>query len=201
MAYTTLANVRTYLKFNASETGDDTLLTGLIPHAQMLIDNYVGYAFEASADTARKFDAISDLAHTPRAKTFYARTLYFDTYLAQLTSVVFNNTTLQSADYVFEPRNQAPYYAMTILASSPRFWDFDDDSENAITVTGRWAYSVTAPHIIEQACIELVAYMYNKRFQTEGDAPDTSPDGAVMSMMPRYVMNYLAPYRKMVPWR
>ena len=201
MAYTTLANVRAYLKFNASETGDDTLITGLIPYAQMLIDNYVGYSFEASSDTTRYFDAEEDVKVLRQNTVFKGLrdTLFFDTYLAQLTSVVFTGVTLQQSDYVLQPPNSAPYYALTILASSPRFWDYDDDPENAIAVTGRWAYSITAPVAISQLCIELTAYLYNQRFTVAGEG-GVSPDGAVMRI-PQHIAMFLDTYKKAVSWR
>jgi hypothetical protein len=201
MAYTTLASVRSYLKFDASETTDDSVISGLIPYAQKLIDVFVGYSFEASVDTTRYFNAEDDIK-LASAKTLYRGlrdTLYFDTWLAQLTSVTFVNTTLQSGDYILNPTNQAPYYSLTILPSSPRFWDYEDDPQNAIAVTGRWAYSITVPADIAQICLELVAYLHNQRFTVQGES-GVSADGTVMRI-PTNLLTLLMPYRKVASWR
>lgn len=159
MAYATVTQLKQYAGI---ESGDhDVLLTDLISRAQKRIDEYCGFAFEASSDTSRTFDS----ADYPDGDT-WGRALYFDTWCASITSVVNGDgTTITSTYYVTQPRNDAPYYAIKLKASSDYVWEADDneDTEDAITVTGKWAYSATAPADITHACLRLALWYYRQR--------------------------------------
>jgi hypothetical protein len=159
MAYATLAELRQYA--GISGTDHDALLTSLIARAQAKIDEHCGFSFEASSDTARTFDA----ARYPDGDT-YGLALYFDTWCASITSIVNGDgTTITSSYYVTQPRNSGPYYAIKLKDSSGYVWEADsnDDTEDAITVTGRWAYTTTAPAQITHACLRLALWYYRQR--------------------------------------
>jgi hypothetical protein len=160
MPYTTAAAVKTYLGITSAT--DDALLTSLIERAQASIDRYTHRTFEAASDTTKRFDAEYDVSES------YTR-LDWTPYgldLCQITSVVNGDgTTISASSYVTEPRNETPYFALKLKVSSGLYFMYDnlDDHEDAIQITGRWAYSITAPVDIAMVCIEMVALMYKRR--------------------------------------
>jgi len=160
MPYTTAAAVKTYLGITSAT--DDALLTSLIERAQASIDRYTHRTFEAASDTTKRFDAEYDVSES------YTR-LDWTPYgldLCQITSVVNGDgTTISASSYVTEPRNETPYFALKLKVSSGLYFMYDnlDDHEDAIQITGRWAYSITAPAEIVSVCIEMVALMYKRR--------------------------------------
>jgi hypothetical protein len=151
MAYTTLADVKTYL--GISESTDDTLLTALITAAQKILEMEIGQIFEAASNTNRYFDAVADVED---------RTLYFDRVCAAINSVTNGDgNEVTSSEYVTEPRNDAPFYAVTLKGSSTVTWTYSTTPENAITVSGKWAWTASAPADIVQATKRLAGYLYS----------------------------------------
>jgi len=193
MSYINKAELKSYL--DISGTGDDTLLDKLIDAAQSAIDRYTSRTFEASTDATRKFtvgvDTEGDL-------------LFLDADLAAITSIITDadatsSTTLASTEYVPRPRNMTPYHAIQILGSSSNSWTYTDDPENGVEVTGRWAWSTTAPADVAQACMRLAGYYYR---QKDAGVFDTTaiPDAGIIQIpqgMPRDVQLILNPYRRM----
>ena len=107
-------------------------------------------------------------------------------------------TTIASTDYVTIPRNTTPYYGIKILTSSNETWDYTDDPENGIEITGRWAYSSAAPADITQACARWAAYMYRQRDAQVFDVT-AIPDAGVITIpqgIPADVKMLLDPYVK-----
>lgn len=151
--YTDATTLKRYLGISSSS--DDTLLGECIARAQALIDDYTGRAFEAAADTTRTFDAVADVN---------GPLLYVDEDLCQITSVTNGDGVVVAAnEYTTQPRNETPYYALRLLASSGKAWTYEDDHEDAISIVGRWAWSVTAPTAIAQAAIRLASYLYRQK--------------------------------------
>jgi len=193
MAYTTVAQVKLYL--DISEDTDDALLSNLIDYAQKAIDGYAGRSFEASADSTRYFTVGVDTE---------GRMLYLDEDLASITSIITNAdatspTTLETSDYITHPRNRAPYHAIEILGSSNESWTYSDDPQSGISVTGKWAWSTSAPNDIVHACNRLTAYFYR---QKDAGVFDTTaiPDAGIIQIpqgIPRDVQLILNPYRRM----
>lgn len=155
MAYTSLANVKAYLGIATGTTADDALLTSLMASAQAIIDGHCDRTFEASADTTRYFDALCDTDD---------RTLYLDRDLCAITSITNGDgATVASTEYTTTPRNNTPWFAITLKRNSDVYWRYDDDAEDAIAVVGRWAYSLTAPADVAQATIRLTAYLHRQK--------------------------------------
>lgn len=160
MAYTDLSTVKQYMSI--TDTGSDALLASLIARAQAAIDAATHKMFEASVDTTKYFDAEFDTSES------YTR-LDWTPYgldLCQITSITNGDgTTIAANKYVTEPRNETPYHAIKLKTSSGLYFMYDNsnDNENAIAITGRWAHSITPPADVVQACVELVAAMYNGR--------------------------------------
>jgi hypothetical protein len=160
MAYCAVSDLKTYLGIPTATTTDDALLTALIASAQRAIDLHTHRTFEAAQDSTKYFDADEDV---------YGLRLDWTPYgldLCAITSVVNGDgTTVASGQYVTEPRHQTPYYGIQLKVSSGLFWEYSagDDPENAIAVTGKWAYSTTAPAEIVHVCKEMAALFYKQR--------------------------------------
>ncbi len=191
MAYTSLGSLKTYLAITTAT--DDALLTDLIARAGAIIDAYCGRVFEAAADSTRTLDARRDVSDD-------RRTLYIDADLAQITSVSNAGVAVAPTAYVPEPYTP-PYYGLRLRIASGLTWTYVTDPEDAISITGRWAYSVSAPADIQQACIRLAAYLYRQRDHAgEIDRPLVTPDGHTLlpGRMPEDVVLMLDPYRRRV---
>lgn len=195
MAYASLSDLKAYIGIPTGVTADDALLTVLLARAQAFIESPAGTGrvFEAAADTTRFFDAQKDVD---------GRTLYFDdgSDLCQLTSVVNAGVTFPLSAIALEPRNAKPYFGLTLKLGLDYEWDWDDTPEGAIEVTGRWAYSVTAPLDIVHATIRL-AYTYYRQRDNAMDipAPVMSSDGVAIlpTAIPRDVLDTCMRYRRL----
>lgn len=192
MAYCTTSDVKQYL--GVSSTTDDTLIGDLIPRAQQSIDSYCHRTFEATGDTTRYFDADRDTD---------GPMLYFDADIAAITTVTNGDgTTVASTKYVTEPRNSTPYCAIQLKVSSGLQWEYDSNSdpENAIVVTGRWAWSTSVPDDIVHACIRLTAYFYRQKDAQVFDTTATPELGTITipQGLPKDVTRLLNPYRSLV---
>ena len=153
MAYIDASSLKTYL--GVSGSGDDTLLGTFITAAQEAVDQYFLRTFEASTNTTRYFDAVRDVS---------GRRLMLDRDLCSINSITNGDgTTVTVAQYTTYPRNDTPYYAIDILKSSGINWQWEDDSEGAIAVSGKWAYSTTAPTSVVYLTKWLAAFMYRAK--------------------------------------
>lgn len=190
MAYCTAANVKTYLGISGS--GDDTLIGEIITYAQQAIDSHCRRTFEAGSDTDQYFTVGRDTE---------GLWLWFDRDIAAITTVLNgdpSSTEVTSAQYVTEPYN-APYHGIKILGSAAKVWEYNQDPENAIKVTGKWAYSAAAPADITFAAIRLSGYMYRaKDSSMDIDRPIITDAGVTLLPLglPNDVIKILAPYRK-----
>jgi hypothetical protein len=199
MSYCTAADVRLVLGLDS--TSEDTLLTTeYIPAAQAIIDAYCGgrpprvRTFEASGDTTRKFHALSHVIGT---------VLHLQSELAQApTTVTHNNgatTVIQTTNYILlnaSDEQQAPYNKLQLIDGTTWTYNTALTPVNAISITGRFAYSVTVPNDIKLACIELVADRYRQKDTVQNMGLVTGGDGATMlpDAMPKRVLSLLDPY-------
>lgn len=169
--YCTTEQVKAYL--GNSTTDDDALLDALIPRAQAGLDRHWHRTFEATSDTTRYFDAARDTD---------GLLLYLDEDLASITTITNGDgTTITSAQYTTEPRNFTPYHAIRLLSSTGLIWEYDsnNDSEDAIAITGRWAWSVTADSDIEHLCIRYVGWLYRQKDSQVYDITATPELGVI----------------------
>jgi hypothetical protein len=189
MAYTTNTAVKTLLGISAAT--DDTLITTLIARAQAWIESFCDQVFEAASDSTRKFDAIQDVD---------GLTLHLDYPLAAITSITNGDgVAVASTEYVAEPRNRTPYHRIRLLGSKCKYWTHVTDPENAIVIVGKWAFSVSAPADVVQACERLAAYMYRQKDSQVFDVTADAETGAVTipKGMPPDVRQMLLPYRRL----
>ena len=169
MPYTTTADVKTYT--GVSGSGDDTLIGTFVTAAQEAIDQYFLRTFEASTNTVRYFDAVRNVS---------GRRLMLDRDLCSINSITNGDgTTVTAAQYTTYPRNDTPYYAIDILRSSGINWQWEDDSEGAIAVSGKWAYSATAPVSVIYLSKWLVTFMY----RAKDNVPQTGGGAFVAAAM------------------
>ena len=175
MAYCTTAWVKSLVDIKSP--GDDNLIDSLIDAAQQAIDGYCHRSFEASADTTRYIDAVGDHVR--------GRVLHLDDIgeLAAVTTITNGDgVEVTSGEYVLVPRNKTPYTAIRLLGSSGKTWTYSTDWEDAISITGRWAYSSSAPAIIQEACASLAAFYYRQK-----DAPFTDVTAVEVGVVVRPV--------------
>lgn len=216
--YLTVTELATYMSRSTAGVSDfDTETTDLLedqifPAMKALIDQHTRRTFEAATATARTFHAIKDVgygSHTPVMQNggdWYEhyeklRTLWLDMDLCAITSVVNGDgTTITTAQYATVPANETPYNRIVLLPSGGIGWTFDDDPEGAIVVTGKWAYSVTAPEHVKLACLRFAKHLYRQRDDDDSgaDQPRVSPDGTWIfpTVIPKDVLSFLEPLRK-----
>jgi len=129
-SYCLLADLKTYL--NVSASSDDDLLQLMLDAATNRIDTKTGRTFQAAGDTVRYYDPTVDIS--------YDGELWLDQDLSYITSVVNGDGINVTSEVYHNPRNEAPWYALGFKTSSSSFWTYDNDTQNAIAVTGRFAY-------------------------------------------------------------
>jgi len=190
--YTTLLDVKNYIGIAHDNDSDDTLLTDMINRAQKTIDSYCLRTFEASTNTVRYFDAVKDVT---------GRLLKLDRDLCAIATITNGNgTTVTSTQYITQPKSETPYYGILLLASSGINWQWNNDPEGAIAVSGKWAFSTSAPSDIVHACIRLTAFFYRSKDAQVFDQTAFSELGAIRMnrKLPSDILELLAPYRRAV---
>ena len=186
MAYVTLAAAKNYL--GISESTDDALLEVLISSAQAIIDAATGRKFESAADTTRYLD----MSQVDGLR------LRLDEDLCSITTITNGGgTVITSAQYKTMPRNKPPYYAIDLLSSTGVSWNYTDNPEAAISIAGRWAYSVTAPADIVQATKRIAAYLYRQKDNAlDIDRTILAGNATILpATLPSDVMFMIGPYR------
>ena len=187
MTYISLADLKLYL--GITTTNEDDLLNDCISAAQKTIETKCGRVFEAAANTTRNFDAVRDVE---------GYLLHLDADLCAINSITNGDgLVVSSSNYVTEPRNITPYYAIRLKANSSVAWTYSSSPEDAIAVSGKWAYSVTAPDDIAQACKRLAAWLYRQKDSSQdADRAIMSASGAVImpSALPKDVVDLYKPY-------
>ena len=184
--YATLAEIKRLL--NISSTGADTLLGELLDDAVSEINRYTGRQFG---------DVASTIAATTRYFTVGVDTdgltLYLDDDLATITTVKTNAdastpVTVASSGYTTNPRNFGPYNEIRLKAdtNSNYTWDYTNNPESGIEISGIWQFSTTPPDDIVRACKALAVHWYRRREKNKQAKDD----------IPKDVMRVLDAYRK-----
>jgi hypothetical protein len=184
--YATLPELTTYLGIDES-TADDALLTACLQRAQAIVNS----------QTRRVFEVTADSAHTFGYDSLTGRTLFLDDDLCAVTSVTNGDgLTVAPTDYLLLPRNRTPHHAIQLRDSSRLAWRAIDDD---IIVTGKWAYSLTAPADVVQATLRLAAWLYRQKDNVGGDAVAVVGDMTILpARLPADIAQLLAPYRRVI---
>lgn len=192
MAYANATTVKQYLDIPDTSSDDDALLNDLCEAAKQYIDTATGYTFESFADDTLTFDAVENVD---------GRFLTFDgMVLASITSITNGDgVEVESDEYVTEPRNAGPYYAVRLLSSSGKSWTYTTDPEDAITVVGRQGWSVEPSYECQHAATVLAAQWYRQK-DSIGDSTRAIITGSsVLSAegMPRQVTDFIAKFKRL----
>ena len=184
---------------------DETAFEDAIADAQDIIERTTHRRFEVTADETRTVDY--------NDATVRGRCLSLPWDLCQITSITNGDgTAVTPGQYVTTPRLSSvsgstvslpdtadawPWYELVLLSSSSVAWTYETDPEAAISIVGRWGFSVTPPAMIKRACARLAAWLYHQRDDLR-DRPDTavSEDGILllMSDLPTDVQRRLIPF-------
>lgn len=190
--YITLTEAKRYI--GSTQATDDTLITELIVAAQAFIESDAGaqHTYEVAADTTRTFDARRDVE---------GRALYLDHDLCQITSITNGDGQLvTSGQYVTETaggsRNATPWRVIVLRETATAYWQAHSTNgpEGAISIVGRWGYSITPPEKVKQWMRELTKYLYNRQQGGgDGDRPLLTGDGVTIlpSDVPRALMRQM----------
>lgn len=155
MDYATLYQIRQYLKLSSTETGDDDLLTRLIHEINGNIDEWCNRRFDVRQET-RLFDypvkrrddfGVYDLeawvaSWNIAAEGLINKRLRLDDDLFSLTTLTNGDSNeITSSNYVLEPANKYPKFAVRLVGSSTN-WQLPTDGqrEQVISVAGLWGY-------------------------------------------------------------
>jgi len=198
-SYPITADLKTWLRANSQQalpSGDDTILGNCITAAIGFCEGPegAGRRFEVTADSTRRFDAVADIDQG-------LRRLWLDDDLCQITSITNGDGVVISASqYVTNPRNETPWYAITLKLSSDYVWTYDDSPESSIVIVGRWGYSLLAPPDIAQAVLELAAFEYRRRStSSSSDQQVVTASGSVIvpSSVPKNIMTVFTHHRRL----
>lgn len=95
-------------------------------------------------------ERIGQRSYVPRIETIYRDAvadvlddgilLLEDDLLEVTTLTNGDGTVIASDDYYFEPRHKTPYWGIGLLGSSGLTWQYQEDSEDAISIVGVWGY-------------------------------------------------------------
>lgn len=178
MAYTTLAEVKTFCKVTGAS--DDTLLTALMAAAVLWIENKTQRIFEVSAASDATFSRIAGVPNR-----FDGKKLYFYQELATSVGV----TITDSPTVLYLPESGAPYYGCVLTDGS---WAYP-----TVTINGKWGYSETADEVIELIVWRVCKWLYDMKNTQSGDLVIT-PEGQVLipEGVPGDITALLAPYIK-----
>lgn len=210
MAIITVADLAAYFGRASFEPDNETLLEEkIIPAMQKLLERKCVRTFEAAEDTIRKLNAVKhvgtgDYYHTYASITNayerdrMRRTLYLDTDLCAITEITNGDGVVITSDqYTTDPVNETPYHAIVLKPSAGVYWTYEDDPEDAISIEGRWAYSVTPPEDIVLTCLRWSKYLYRQRDNDKpaADQPQMSNDGVwiMPTSIPKDILEYIQP--------
>lgn len=133
-AYATLTDLKNWRRSGGTDlvadTTDDIVMSDLLEGASRFIDEQACRHFYPTIET-RSFDLPGD------------RELWFDDDLLELTTLTNgDDTTIASSEYILQPTNYYPKYALKLRQASSIVWLYDDDgnTEQVLDVLGFWGY-------------------------------------------------------------
>jgi hypothetical protein len=134
-SYCSLADLKQYLNITDTDATRDTLLQRILDAATARIDSRTQRTYQAAADTVRYFDPSYNMIEGE---------LWLDGDLSHLTSAINGDAENVTAHLYHNPRNTTPWFSLGFVTSSTESWEYVTDTQNAISITGRWAYMIRA---------------------------------------------------------
>lgn len=162
--YCSLDDIKEYI--GITEPDDDEIIQDLISRVSTAMDAHCKRTLVTATDTTRYFSVGADTD---------GYLLYLDDVIASVTTVLngdSSQTEVTSSQYRLRDVNHPPYWGIEILPSAAKVWEFNTDWQDALQVTGKWAYySATTlpddtPNDIKQACVRWCVYRYRQRDTT-----------------------------------
>jgi hypothetical protein len=187
MAYIDVDDVKEYL--GPLETDDDALLTRLCSAAQRMVEIHTDKVFEIGSDTTRYFDPTVDVR---------SGILFFDEWLWSVTTLTNGDgTVLTTTDYQLVAPNKTPYYGVKLKLNSSKYWTYQTNPENAISLVGKWGFSLTPPADIVQITLRIAAWLYRQKDSQIFDQTAFTEIGAIRmkASIPHDIVQLLDPYR------
>ncbi len=185
MSYITLTELKEYLGIPVEQSEDDNLLLNCAARAQALVESQTGRKFEAATET-RYF--------TQKEIDGQILWLYSDDLQTVTELKNGDGTVIAATDYVLEPLNSSPKFAVRL--KSGLSWEFTDD-DSLVSITGTWGFKSTVPEDIKQATLRTATWLYRQKDTTaDSDRPLMTNDGVTImpSALPNDVRQILAPY-------
>ena len=203
MAYITTAELKDFL--DITDADDDAVLGTIIAGAEQAVDRYTRRTFEPKGAQG---------GHHPHKFTPLPRRLggdlddgnprllwLSDLDLCEIQSIVNGDgATIPSTEYVTNPINHTPWYAIELKRGSSYIWTYSGNSpEGTIVITGKWCYSLEAPDDVRIAMFKLCKAWYNGRADSTGERDILTTDGVVLvqSKIPSDVIDILRNYRRL----
>jgi hypothetical protein len=191
MPYPTLAEYKVWAGIATGETGDDVTLTALLARATALIEG------PQPLGTGRTFVAVTEtrLVDCPEPGE-RVLPLWDVGDLASITTVTNGDGAIIAAtEFVTRPRRGTPFYALELKSGSATSWTYADSPEGAISIAGRWGYSLDVPADIYQAHLRLTDFLYRSRGGSGDQAVRTEGGIILPSRLPKDIDDILAGYR------
>jgi len=189
---TTLANAKEYLGISGSD--DDTLLGNLIDRASEAIENYCRRKF-AQETLTEYYDGRGSHRLVLNRRPVSSITSIYDDLDRDFTE----DTLIDADDYVLYPDEGIVEFKNT-ASTFPSTAAYFYDGQRNVKVTYVAGYE-TIPTDVEQACLMLVALLYNRAKQRADGIKQESQAGAYsvayagMLMTPE-IKALLEPYRE-----
>lgn len=190
MAYIEIGDLRDELGITGQN--EDFLLSTAIGDAQSAIERHTNRRFEVTTDTTRYFTYGRDTD---------GRTLYLDEDLCSITTVTNGDgAVIASTSYVVIPRNRPPWHEIKMKNSVSTFWTYEDDPEDAISITGKWGWSTAPSDDIKRVCKRLAVFFYRSKDSQVFDMTAFTEGGTarINRRIPSDVIEMLAPYVKVI---
>lgn len=149
--YLEVEELKQYLNLN--NTSQDEIIESMILASQDYVEHKTHRIFASEADDTRYFNPLTDAYGG-------SRVLRINEDLISITSITNGDgEVVSSSDYsLIQIKNHI--IEVSLKRSTGLFWTYDEDPENAITIVGRWAYSLTPPNDIVQATKRLASYLF-----------------------------------------
>jgi hypothetical protein len=157
------------------------LLEGKLQEAQTILERVFNRRFEATAVETRYVDCAHPFVE--------GRNLLLPWDVCQITEIVNGDGTVIPVEaYVTTPRLRSvangaslavavaewwPWYAVTLKSNSGLSWRYTGSREEAIAITGLFAFSATVPSNVRSATVRLAYWLYQQR-----DVATDMPGGA-----------------------
>jgi len=185
--YTTVEQVK--IELGSSRSSDDSVIEGFIRQASRRIDAACHRHFYGTLLT-RYYNPISDLMDY--------QTLLVSEDLAEVTEILLDDgTTIPDTEYVLIPTNNPPYHGIRLKRASSYYWDYTQNPENAVAITGIWGYvsGSMPPDIIQYAAVQIAKWLYARR-NTMFEQVGTDSNYTVPTGLPSDIDVLLRTYKK-----